>query len=106
MSVTFRDVPASDALREALEKRIEKVHTHFREVETVDVVLAAPHRHQHKGTLYACHIEARLPRHAPCVVGRDTDDAAHEDAYVAIRDAFDALERQLEHATRRKKSHR
>lgn len=99
MTVTFRDVKATDGLKQAIEKKIERIKTHFREVEGIDVVLTAPHKHHHKGNLFSCHIEAHIPRRPPCVVGRDSEDHAHEDPYVAIRDAFAALERQLEHAT-------
>ena len=99
MTITFRDMPPSDALKEAIDKKIARVKKHFRTVTTVDVTVQAPHKHQHKGKIYGCHIEARLPHKDPCVIGRDNDHHAHEDPFVAVRDAFAALEKRLEHLT-------
>ena len=100
MNLPFKDFPATDSLREAVEKRADKVKTRYPEISTFEVVLAAPHQHKHQGNLFTCHIEVHLPRVEPIVIDHDPDDNhAHEDAYVAIRDAFKALEKRLEHAT-------
>jgi cold shock CspA family protein len=59
-------------------------------------VVERPHRQHHKGTLFHVRIDLRVPGRE-LVVNRDpTEHHAHEDVYVAIRDAFDAARRQLE----------
>jgi cold shock CspA family protein len=66
------------------------------QIVSCHVTVDAPHRHQHKGNLYAVRLDIRLPDEQ-LVVGRQSQqDHAHEDVYVAIRDAFDAAVRRLE----------
>jgi ribosome-associated translation inhibitor RaiA len=65
------------------------------------VVIDAPHQHHHRGKTYHVSIELSVPG-AEIVVNRDPGrDHAHEDVYVAIRDAFDAASRQLKSAVGR-----
>jgi cold shock CspA family protein/ribosome-associated translation inhibitor RaiA len=67
------------------------------------VMIESHHRHHHKGKLYHVRIDLTVPG-SELVVSRDPDENhAHEDAYVAIRDAFDAMERQLESFFRRQR---
>ena len=65
------------------------------------VVVEAPHRHSHKGKMYHVRIDLSLPGRE-IVVGREPEqNHAHEDVYVAIRDAFNAAVRRLEDQTRK-----
>jgi ribosome-associated translation inhibitor RaiA len=58
--------------------------------------VAAPHRAHRKGNEYEVRIELRVPG-TELAVGRKPGTAhTHDDVYVAIRDAFDAMEAQLE----------
>jgi cold shock CspA family protein len=68
-------------------------------------VEARGHR-QHKGGLYAVRVRLELPGGKELAASRNPpQDHAHEDAYVAIRDVFRALRRQLrEHAAERRES--
>ena len=60
------------------------------------------HQHHHQGNLYHARIDITVPD-SEIVVSRERDQHhAHEDAYVAIRDAFDAARRQLEDFSRRR----
>ncbi len=104
MQITFRDSESSDALREAIEKRVDKLRTRFGQITHCDVVISEPHKQKNQGNLFHCKVEIHIPGHQ-AVVDRNPDNAAHEDAYVAVRDAFDAIERQLETATARQRGH-
>jgi cold shock CspA family protein len=65
------------------------------------VVVEAQHQHHHKGNLYHVRVDITVPGHE-LVVSRDPKDhQAHQDVYVAIRDAFDAARRQLEDYARK-----
>jgi ribosome-associated translation inhibitor RaiA len=69
------------------------------------VVVEAPHRQHKKGTLYHIRVDLTLPGEE-IVVDRDPDDHAHEDVYIAIRDAFEAVRRQLKKSLRQTREKR
>ena len=65
------------------------------------VVIAQPHRHHRQGGLYSVRVDLVVPG-GEIVVNRDHHlDHAHEDVYVALRDAFVAARRRLEDHVRR-----
>lgn len=73
------------------------MQTRFDRLVGCTVVIDAPHNHSRKGGLYSIGIELRVPGTTPIHIGRPHhDDHAHEDVYVAIRDAFAAARRALQ----------
>lgn len=59
------------------------------------VVVESPHRHHHQGNLYGVKIEVEVPG-KKLAFTREPDQARqHEDLYVALRDAFEGIKRQL-----------
>jgi ribosomal subunit interface protein len=105
VQITFQGIPPSDAVRAAVFEHMERIERHHR-VNRSRIVIAAPHLHSRHGNLYSVRIDATVPG-AELFVNRDHhDDQSHEDVYVALRDAFEALERQFarradRHARRR-----
>lgn len=67
------------------------------------VVVRAPHRHQRKGRLYHVSVDLKVPGHEIAVTRDPPQHHAHQDIYVAIRDAFDAAIRRLEDGVRRRR---
>jgi hypothetical protein len=66
------------------------------------VVIEAPKRRRH-GDLFRVRVDLKVPG-KEIVVKRDpAEHHAHEDIYVAIRDCFDAVRRQLEDHLRRRR---
>ncbi len=106
VQITFRDMASSPALELAIRERAAKLDR-FGEVNRCRVLIEAPHRHSQKGNHYRVRIDLTLSGEE-LVVGRDP--AAHEaaaDAYVAVREAFDAAYRQLnEWGRKRRDTHR
>lgn len=101
LDIAFHDIPPSEAVREAIREKAQKLETYFNRITSCRVVVESPHRHQRKGRLYRVRIDLTVPG-SEIVVGRDRHDRhAHEDVYMAIRDAFDAARRQLEDYVRR-----
>ncbi len=97
LQVTFRNMDPSDAVEAKVRERAEKLETYFGHITSCRVVIEAPHRHQHKGKQYHVRIDIGVPARPDIVVSRDPGNRnAHEDVYVAVRDAFDAARRQLE----------
>jgi cold shock CspA family protein len=96
LDITFRDIAPSEAIEAAVRKRAERLDAFHGRIMGCRVVVSAPHRHRHKGKLYQIRIDITLPE-GEIVVNREPGDVfAHEDVYVAIRDGFDAAQRQLQ----------
>ncbi len=96
LHIAFRDIEPSPAL----EARIHHAARHLAHlaprITRCDVVLEAPHRHKHQGLIWQVHIRITLPGGEVVVTHEGPRDHAHEDAAVALRDAFAAALRQLE----------
>jgi cold shock CspA family protein len=65
------------------------------------VIVEGEHRHHHKGNLFRVRIEIDAPGKELAVTHTGPKDHAHEDVYVALRDAFNAAVRQLEDHVRK-----
>lgn len=103
VEITFRNMGRSPAMEDRVRQRADKLDRRFEGLLSCRVVIEADHRHHHKGNLYHVRVDVVAPG-AELVADREPHkNHAHEDAYVAIRDAFDAMTRQLEaHASRRR----
>ena len=99
--ITFRDMEPSPALEVAVREKMGRLERFYDRITACHVVIEAPHRRHHMGRLYGVRIDITLPG-GQVVVSRDRQHGhAHEDVYVALRDAFDAAYRQLEDYHRR-----
>lgn len=94
--ITFRGLPRSDALEADVRQKIEKLDRFFEHIMRCRVVLEAAHKHHHKGNLYHVRVTLNVPGRELVVSRNPEKHQAHEDPYVAVRDAFDAAQRQLE----------
>ncbi len=103
LQVVFRDMGASDAIEAAVRKRAEKLERFYDYIMSCRVVVEMHHRHHHQGNLYHVRVDLKVPGEE-IVASREPDEHhAHEDVYVAIRDAFDAVLRRLEDHVRRRR---
>jgi ribosomal subunit interface protein len=94
--ITFRNMNASEALEANVRDKVEKLEQFCDRIMSCRVVVEANHRHQNKGHLYHVRIDLSVPGQE-LVVSRDpSDNQAHADVYVAVRDAFSAARRQLD----------
>lgn len=95
--ITFRNMEASPAIRERVEDRVAWLERHNGRLTHVRVTIEAPHRNHQKGKIYHVKIAMGLPGHPELVVSQEPENNhAHEDVYVAIRDAFAAARRLIE----------
>lgn len=103
LQVTFRHMEPSAALETKIRERateLERFHPHLMSCR---VVVEQDHRHHQQGNLYHVRADLTVPGHE-LVAGRESPKhQAYEDAYVAVRDAFDSLRRQLEDLARRER---
>ncbi len=100
LQITFRDLPPSQAIEENIRKKAEKLERYHRKITGCHVVVEMPHKHHHQGRIFCVRIDVTIPG-AELVASREAaEDHSHEDVYVAIRDAFEAVNRQLEERSR------
>ncbi len=103
--IQFRGMEPSPAVETRIRERIDGLAQFHDRITSCNVVVDAPHRHGHKGQIYRISIDITVPG-AELFVGKEAaDNHAHEDVYVAVRDAFDAATRQLEDRVRRTSGH-
>lgn len=93
--VLFHNIDQTDALTDAVQKRIVKLERFCDQIISGRVVLDSPHNNHHKGKVYSVSLEIHTPNLEVRVNQDQHDNHAHEDLYVAIRDAFNVAERQL-----------
>lgn len=87
----------SAVLDEKIEREVERLDRLSSWLIGVSVVVDAPSGHSRRGGLYAVGIEMRVAHGPPLHIGRPHHDASgHEDALVALRDAFAAARRRLQ----------
>lgn len=92
---------STPALDEFIRGWVAKLEHVYDRIERCDVVVERPHQHHHQGQRVRVRVTVVVPG-PDIVVSQDHDlDASHEDAYVALRDAFHAARRQLEDHARR-----
>jgi ribosome-associated translation inhibitor RaiA len=95
LQITFRDIPKSEALEERILGRVEELDALYDHLMSCRVMVEAPHRRHHKGRRFHVRIELGVPGKELVVSSDPAKAKEREDAYVAVRDAFDAARRLL-----------
>jgi ribosomal subunit interface protein len=100
LQVTFRHTDRSDAVEQRIRERAEKLDRIYDQIMTGRVVIDLPAQRHRKGKVFLVRIDLTVPG-KELVVNRDPLlNHAHEDVYVAVEDAFDAMERKLKEYSR------
>ena len=103
IQISFRNVDPSEAVEANVRSKIDWLETFYDRIQSCRVVIEVPHRHHHQGRIYQVRVDLTVPG-GEFVVNRESGlTGAHEDVYVAIRDAFDATRRRLEEFVRRQR---
>ncbi|MBA1147926.1 HPF/RaiA family ribosome-associated protein [Ectothiorhodospiraceae bacterium WFHF3C12] len=103
VQVTFRNMDSSPAVEDRVRSLAEKLERYYDNITSCRVVVETHHQHHHKGNLHHARIDVTVPG-GELVVGREPGGHhAHEDVHVAVRDAFDAMRRQLEDFARKQR---
>ena len=125
LKITFRNMTPSAAIEKHVREKAGKLESFCDRITSCRVIVEAPHRHHHKGKAFQVRIDLSVPggeiviNRAPkrlsaakLTEGEQSEKAlvenhrpskhgAHEDVYVAIRDAFNAAGRKLQDHIRR-----
>ena len=104
LQITFRNMESSEAVETDVRKRVDKMNRRHAEIISCRVVVEAPLQHHRKGGLFKVRIDITCPE-AKLEINREpsSEHHAHEDVYVALRDAFNAADRKLEEYRCRRK---
>jgi ribosomal subunit interface protein len=103
LQITFRHMDSSPALEDRIRKEATKLDRFYDHIMSCRVVIDEPHAHHHKGKLFHISIDVKAPSRELVVTREHHDAHAHEDVYVAVRDAFDEMQRQLQDYSRRRR---
>jgi ribosomal subunit interface protein len=98
VQITVRDMPNSPALESHLLKKANKLNHYYDHINSCRIVIHIPQKHKHQGKLFSVCIDLSVPG-KDLIVNKKLD----EDVYIAIRDAFHAVQRQLESYARRRR---
>ena len=111
---TFRNMNHSEAVVARIEEEAHKLDRYFDRITSCRVVVEAPHAHHRRGDAFHIRIELGVPgkelvvSHEPVArtgakaqeeepsKNHPEAEGPHKDVYVAIRDAFKAMRRQLQ----------
>lgn len=95
LDLRFIGMAPSPALEESVRAKVAQLDRSGDEIVACRVTIEQEHKHQQQGRPFGVRIDLTLPGQE-IAVNRVRD----EDAYVAVRDAFDAARRQVEEALR------
>jgi cold shock CspA family protein/ribosome-associated translation inhibitor RaiA len=96
VEITFRDIEHSDAVETRIRELVDKLERVYDRITRCEVTIGQPHHRHRKGNAFSITVRLTVPG-GEIVSSHDPGpDGAHEDVYVALRDAFHATKRQLE----------
>lgn len=98
LQIHFHGTDSSAAVEDAVRRKLQHLERLCDEIVSCRVGVELLQRHSQQGRPFGVGIALTIP-------GRElvVSTVQHEDVYVAIRDAFDAMARQLEDALRQRR---
>jgi ribosomal subunit interface protein len=91
VQITLRDIEVSAAIEAEIQSKIQKLRRLYAHICSCHVVIEAVQKRQHQGKVYNVRIDLTVPRGELVSTRKESHDV-----YIAVRKAFDALERRLE----------
>jgi ribosomal subunit interface protein len=101
LQITFKNMDPSPAVEAKIREKVAKLDHFHEHIMGCRVVIEAPHHRGRKGKLYTVSVDITVPGGEIVVDREKRKSHAHEDIFVALRDAFNAAGRQLEDNARR-----
>ena len=96
LQITLRHMEPSPALEARIRELAGRLDKFSADIMHCHVIVEAPAKHQHQGGLFEVRIDLTVPQKQIAIRRTHPIHHSHEDAYVALRDAFRAARRQLE----------
>lgn len=95
LELYFKNMDASPYVSDLVRERVGKLERIYDRITSCHVYVNAPHRQHRKGNRFEITIETRVPGTELVVNSNPGDINQHDDVRIAVRDAFNAMERQL-----------
>ena len=99
LHIAVQGLAHSDALDARIRDKTAELERFHPRITSCRVTVSEVARHHQQGRQFEVRIDVRVPGHAEVVSNRMHD----EDVYVALRDAFGSVTRQLEEVVREKR---
>ena len=96
--ILFRGMERSEALENSASEHARKLESFAPDIIACHVSIDLEEKHKQQGRLCGVRIDLTLPGHE-LVVNR----VQNEDAYLALREAFDNMKRQIEDVVRKRR---
>jgi cold shock CspA family protein len=103
VQVTFRDTEHSAAVESRARELAGQLDRYYSRITGCHIVIQGRPAHRHKGAPYSVRIDVVVPGKEIFVDSERDQRGEHTDVYVALRDAYDAMRRQLEDYARRQR---
>lgn len=94
--IRFIGLEPSDTMAAAAREKAAKLELFCPEILACHIAIELAHKHRQQGRSYAVRLDITLPGRQLTV-----SRVENEDAYVALRDAFDSMKRQVDETVRR-----
>ncbi len=97
LKINYRHLSPSDALDDrikALADKLARMADH--RIQSMNVIIEAPNKPHTSGHPFRVHLDFQMPGKHMAVSHDPGNKNAHDDVYVALRDAFRAAERQVQ----------
>ena len=100
LEIRFHNVDRSAAVEAAVREAAAKLEQFADTIMSCRVTVEGPHKRHQQGNLYAVRVDVRYAGGEVVASREPSAHHAHEDVYVAVRDAFKAARRQLQDRVR------
>lgn len=95
-TISYRDVPKTDALESLIAQKIEKLEQYYDQIGSCRVAIEKTHDHPSSGSPYRVRLDITVPENREVIVDKSPDEGVqYPPLENVIRDAFDAANRQL-----------
>jgi len=104
LEITFRHLARSEAVEEAIRRKAAKLDQFYARVTSCRVLVEAlHHKPSARGIVYHVRVDVTVPGGELVATGEPPHQHFHEDVLLALRDAFDAVYREVQsHAQQRR----
>lgn len=96
LQITLRHMESSAAVEARIRHLAAELEQFSAHIMHFHVVVSAPHHHHRQGNLFDVRLDITVPGAQIAINTENRGSHAHEDVYVALRDAFKAARRKLQ----------
>jgi putative sigma-54 modulation protein len=100
LQITFRHMPPSRIFENRIRELARRLEKFSSRIASCQVVVEQPHQSTAQGSLFDVHITLQVPGSVIVVSRSHAADPKHTNAYVSLRDAFNAAKRRLQELER------